>query len=89
MEAGSKEALMLQYKTAAAWILLVVVALVTLRFLSALDAGVHHITILRTYAFWAIVAMPVALLGDHLARTILSYRATQTALARIRSSDHR
>lgn len=59
------------------------------RYLAAVDSGVSHVVAIRTYTFWALVALPVACLVDMVMRSVLEYRFVQLALARIQRRRHR
>lgn len=56
------------------------------RIVSVMQSGaVEPLVAMRTYLFWAIVCVPVALLGDLLLRTIWNYEVSQLTRSRIRA----
>lgn len=66
-------------------LLIAVTLLLAVRITSAIDADLAGDAVLRTYAFWAAVCIPVAYLGDIVVRTVLEYRIVRMAVARVRS----
>lgn len=60
------------------------------RIASVIQSGaVEPLVAMRTYLFWAIVCVPVALLGDLLLRTIWNYEVSQLARRSIRARRRR
>lgn len=47
------------------------------------SGAVEPLVALRTYLFWAMVCVPVALLGELLLRTVANYKVSQLARQRI------
>lgn len=72
-----------------AWITLAATTLaiaLSVRIITVMQSGaVEPLIAMRTYLFWALVCVPVALLADLLIRTIWNYQISQLARERIQA----